>query len=606
MNHDLKDRVLEAVDIVDVIGRRVALARKGKDYYGLCPFHADKNPSMAVSPTKQIFKCWSCGVGGDAIAFIQRLDRVEFREALATLARDVGIEVTSTKEDSRSRAQRDRLLAAVAWARNHFRRNLEGAAGAAAREYAERRGITPETIERFQLGLARDAWDDLLAASRQAGVDRTTLQTAGLIATNDRGKTYDRFRNRLIFPINDPAGRPVAFGGRTLGDDPAKYLNSPETPLFSKSRILYGLDRARDAIRTSDTIVVVEGYTDAVLLAQFGIENVVATLGTALTDAHMKALRPLTTNIYFCFDSDTAGVNAADRAVAVALRTQARVRVVLLPAGEDPADCVLAGGAERFQRYLNSARDALEFKWSQALSAFDAGDQRGRRAAIEQFVQFIAAASLNRGIDPLEQGLIVGQVSDVLGIPNAEVYDLLAAARRTQRRAINADRQPDAASAYDDSVSGLPRGLVIAIESVFGLLISDPGAWRWVSDAVHDAARLSQTWDTLYRLLLDVQEEVGEYCKGDVIERCEDSALCELVSRALAQAEDLDRTEEVFSITLRRLATELSLWQAAELRQPARSAPEGEHDAFRTLRQLVRGHDAALPPESRWRAASPP
>jgi DNA primase len=266
MDNSLKDKVLEATDIVEVVGERVTLTRRGKDFVGLCPFHPDHKPSLAVSPSKQIFKCWSCGAGGDAIRFVQLRDRVDFREALVTLARRAGIELRSSPADRQSAELREQLQAAVIWARQHFQRNLLSAPGGQhALAYALQRGLTPQTIERHGLGLAPDAWDDLLNAARRTGLRLEVLQQAGLIATNESGKTYDRFRNRLIFPIADALGRPVAFGGRTLGDDPAKYLNSPETVLFSKSRVLYGLDLARSSIEERKAVIVVEGFLDAAL-----------------------------------------------------------------------------------------------------------------------------------------------------------------------------------------------------------------------------------------------------------------------------------------------------------------------------------------------------
>ncbi|RMF77549.1 MAG: DNA primase, partial [Planctomycetota bacterium] len=284
----LKDEVLDAVDIVDVIGQRVALKRKGREFVGLCPFHPDKRPSLSVSPTKRIFKCWSCGVGGDVIKFVQLSERVDFRTALHSLAERAGI-ATHARGDESARAganQRERLREVLAWATRHFQRNLRGPQGKAALQYARSRGISDETIDRFGVGFARAAWDDLVNTAQRAGVSVAELQLAGLAATSDSGRTYDRFRNRLMLPIRDGQGRCVAFGGRTLGDDPAKYLNSPETALFSKSRILYALDLARPAIQREREAIVVEGYLDAVLLHQAGIDNVVATLGIALTDPH--------------------------------------------------------------------------------------------------------------------------------------------------------------------------------------------------------------------------------------------------------------------------------------------------------------------------------
>ena len=370
MHKSIKEQVLEAIDIVDVIGERVSLKRKGREYVGLCPFHDDHRPSMAVSPQKQIFKCWSCGVGGDVFKFVQLSQRVEFTEALRMLAERAGISTRDTERQA-NQPSREPIRQALKWAAAHFQRNLQQTpAGKAALDYAHRRGMTDETIARFGLGLAADAWDDLLQQANRARVPGEALQQAGLIASNDQGRTYDRFRNRLIFPINDALGRVVAFGGRTLGDDPAKYLNSPETPLFNKSRILYGLDVARQDIGRERQAIIVEGYTDAVLLSQAGVRNVVATLGTALTDSHVKLLRPLADVLLMCFDSDEAGMRAADRAVETALRHRITVKVVIMPDGQDPADFVIGQGSDALKSLLQSAIDALEFHWKRTVAAF--------------------------------------------------------------------------------------------------------------------------------------------------------------------------------------------------------------------------------------------
>lgn len=607
MDNSLKDKVLDAIDIVEVVGERVALTRKGKDYVGLCPFHPDHKPSLSVSPTKRIFKCWACGVGGDVIHFVQKYDRIEFREALALLARRAGIELHSTPEDRRAGQMREQIQAAVGWAREHFKRNLGRTPGGhRALEYARGRGLTPETIARFGLGFAADAWDDLLTAARHAGVQPEMLQTAGLIVTAENKKTYDRFRNRLVFPIHDALGRPIAFGGRALGDDPAKYLNSPETVLFSKSRVLYGLDRARTAIQKQDAVIVVEGYMDAVLLSQHGFEHVVATLGTALTEAHVKLLRPLARTVYFCFDSDRAGITAAERAVEVALRSQCQVRVVLL-SDKDPADCVIAAGAAGFQAYLTKAVDALEFRWSQALKAFGQGDQRNRRAAVEEFVQFVASVTVAGGVDPLQQDLLVGRLSQVLGVPPAEVFDLLARAKRALRRSDERQtKQPDGVSSYEAIVRGLPGGLVTAVETVLGLLVIDADCWQWVDDNVARGAGHSETWARLYRVLLDVHGDIGEYSIGDVVARCEDGALCELVGRARARTVGIGSPADEFRAARERLALELNALSFSDLRRGLQAAAADDapgHAALRSLLEKSRQHRGFADPERHWTAS---
>ncbi len=608
MDNSLKDKVLESVDIVEVVGERVALTRKGKDYVGLCPFHPDHKPSLSVSPTKQIFKCWSCGAGGDVIGFVQKYDRLDFREALATLARRAGINVTSSPADRRSGKLRAEIQAALRWVGEHFRQNLEATPpGQRARQYALDRGLTPETIDRFALGYAAES-NVLRSAARRAGLSDEILLQAGLTAKSDDGRTYDRFRNRLIFPIADATGRPIAFGGRTLGDDRAKYLNSPETPLFSKSRVLYGLDLAQRAIDRERAVIIVEGYLDAVLLSQFGFENVVATLGTALTDAHVQLLRRRADKLHLCFDSDQAGVRAADRAVEVALRTQTEVRVVLLPAGQDPADCVLGSGHDGFSEYLKGAVDALEFKWSQVLRDLDQGGPQGRRAALDEFVRFVAGAAAGGGLIPQQQDLLNGRLSEVLGVPPEVAFDMLAAAKLARRRPTGrASAGADGVSAYEVTIRGLPGGLVRAVETVLGLLLADVDCWQWVDDAVARSMRFSRAWERLYQVFLDVHRDSGEYSITEVVRRCDDGAVCELVDRAVGLVPGEHSAGTAFQAAKERLTAELDLMRMSDLRRDLHvENDDGKAglDAFDSLRELARNHHSVARAEWRWNAAS--
>lgn len=605
MDNSLKEQVLESIDIVDVIGERVSLTRKGREYVGLCPFHDDHRPSMSVSPQKQIFKCWSCGAGGDVIKFVQLSQRVEFREALGILARRIGIEMRGPSVDDRSAALREQIRRALTWARSHFQRNLhETANGKRAAEYAHKRGMTEETIIRFGLGYAADAWDDLLSHARLAGIPQDVPHQAGLITTNEKNKTYDRFRNRLIFPICDATGRCVAFGGRTLGDDPAKYLNSPETPLFSKSRILYGLDVARKPITASRQVVVVEGYTDAVLLSQAGVANVVATLGTTLTDAHVKLLIPLTDRIAMCFDSDEAGLRAADRAVETALRHRVEVVVAVMPDGQDPADYVTGQGADAFKSLLLSAIDALEFKWNRTVLAYSERGRQGRRDAIDAFLQFVARVTLTGGIDPLDQGLLVGRLGELLSLPAGTVYELLAKAKAAAAREPSS-YTPDTSelSAYDVSTRGLPVGLVSTIEELFGLALLSPGSFGELEEALAAGARYCEPWGRLSGIIEDLVEQHGSYSKTDVVGKCNDAELCELVSRASDRVSSWAAEAEACRVISERLMSELDVLRMEKLRGDLRQNSqdkEGQERVFDSLHDVARRQHGLLGAEQRW------
>lgn len=589
MHNSLKEGILESVDIIDVVGERVSLTRKGREFVGLCPFHDDHRPSLSVSPQKKIFKCWSCGAGGDVIKFVQLSQRVDFREALAILARRAGIEIGAPQADDRAKAARERIRQALNWARTHFQRNLrQEPRGKRAADYARRRGMSDATIERFGLGYAADSWDDLLSQATRAGISRELLQQAGLITTNEKGQTYDRFRNRLIFPICDSLGRCVAFGGRTLGEDPAKYLNSPETPLFNKSRTLYGLDVARKAVAAKREAVVVEGYTDAVLLSQAGIENVVATLGTALTDSHVKLLRPLSDRIVMCFDSDDAGLRAADRAVETALCHRTEVFVAVIPDGQDPAEFVTGRGIDAMGGLLQSAIAALEFKWNRTARAYSERGRQGRRDAVEAFLRFVARVTLAGGIDPLEQGLLVGRLGEMLSLPAGTVFEFLAKARSGVARE-TPERPVDVAevSSYDASIGGLPAGLVSAVEEQFGLALAFPEWFAELNEGLAAGAQYCEVWRRLYALLDRLAQRPGTYTKVDVIEGCEDGPICELVSRACARVAPRSVTVEACGAARERVLSELELLRLGGLRGQLREKNGDEEDQERVFRSLL-------------------
>lgn len=606
MHKSLKDSVLEQSDIVEVVGERVALKRQGREFIGLCPFHDDHKPSMAVSPQKQIFKCWACGAGGDVIKFVQMLQRVDFREALRILAQRAGIDLRDSPEDRAHRDQREAIRPILDWAREHFIRNFTGPAGQSAREYAARRGLKQETIERFGIGLALTGWDDVLSTGRRSGLSPEQLESAGLVATSEDGRVYDRFRDRLMFPIGDASGRCIAFGGRTLSDDKAKYLNSPETALFQKSRTLFALDRARAAIARKREAIVVEGYLDAILLHQFGFEHVVATLGTALSDGHVRLLRSLATRVLLCFDSDEAGLRAADRGAEVALRHGLDVRVVAMVDGKDPADCVLSTGAEGFERRLQSCQDALEFRWQRTLQAYEAAGPQARRAAVEDFVSFVARASAGGGIDPLAKGLLVGRIAELLALPARSVYELLARTRVSAPAEARQTSDISESSAYAASLRGLPAGLVSAVEALFGVVLHDPPQYASAGVVLTTVSGLNEGWKRL-AAILDRLAERGELNRAAVVAECDDAVLCELVARASDLLADPQRAAVAMDAgalcaeLMQRVRAELDLLRVGHLRGRLGRDADGVEQAaaYEMLLRLGRTQSGLLGSEAR-------
>jgi DNA primase len=447
--------VKQAIDIVALIGEYLPLQRAGGKFKALCPFHDDHNPSMEVNPERQSYKCWSCGAGGDVFDFVQNFERVEFPEALRMLADRAGIVLDAPAERATAPAgpSKTDLLAAAAWAAAQFERCLAGSPEAQA--YADGRGISAASRLRFRLGFAPDQRDWLQSRARRDGVTPAALEAAGLVARSpETNLTRDRFRGRLIFPICDLRGRPVAFGGRILpsveaqwtesGRRVAKYLNSPETALFSKRRTLYAADLARNAARAAGWIAVVEGYTDVVAAHQAGLENVVGTLGTALGDDHILLLRRLADRVVLVFDGDEAGQKAADRALELFLGHEVDVRVLTLPGGQDPADFLGAeGGAEAFRELVGRAQNPLDFILDRAESRFDFGAPEGARQASEWVLGVLARVPVaGRGGLEVKVAKALDSLSRRLRVPVGELQRTLRRLRRPARPSGAAEAAP--------------------------------------------------------------------------------------------------------------------------------------------------------------------
>lgn len=438
-NND-RDRVLEATDLVDLIGSDIPLQPKGRDWVGRCPFHDDSKPSMRVVPEKQIYWCFPCGSGGSAFDWMMNFHKMDFIEALKALAERAGVELTPFKPDRGGAAQdpgqpSERKRIADANAKTHaFFRMLLGhdTHGAEARAYLDRRGVTAEMIEAFELGYAPDGWDGLAKTIDAKGWAKPDFELAQVIKARKPGGRnqvsghFDFLRHRLVFPILDALGRPIAFGGRVLrDDDDPKYLNSPETPLFNKSATLYGLHAAKKPIIDSKTAVIVEGYTDVIACHQAGATNVVAALGTALTGEHVRMLRRYCEQVVLVMDGDAAGQKAADRAVEVFLTGDLDVSMAVLPGGQDPDELLAAGGLEAWNAVLADAADALEFAHRRTAEKMDAqGTLTGRQRVAEAFLNQVVDLGLAR-TGRLRRSLVVGRLADLLHIGEDEVDAIL-------------------------------------------------------------------------------------------------------------------------------------------------------------------------------------
>ena len=402
----LVDDIKARLDIVDVIGSYVPLQRSGKNYKALCPFHEEKTPSFVVFPETQSWHCFgACGTGGDIFSFVMKKEGVDFQGALRLLAERAGLSLDAYQPEGDADARlRERLRELHAAATAHFQKNLQHPAAAAARAYLETRGLEAETIAVFQLGFALDAWEDTLTYLKGLGFTLDELEMAGLVVRREDGRVYDRFRNRIIFPIHDTQGRVVAFAGRVLGDGHPKYLNSPQTPIFDKGRTLYGYAQAVRAIRREDRVVIVEGYMDVLSAHQAGYRNVVASMGTALTPTQLRLLSRHTSHIVLALDADAAGQKAALRGIEVArehlerdvrpmitptgaLRFEATLnvdmRILRLPEDMDPDD-LIRQAPERWQTLVEEALPVVDFYIQHLEETLDLSTPQGKSEALQK------------------------------------------------------------------------------------------------------------------------------------------------------------------------------------------------------------------------------
>jgi DNA primase len=359
--------IRDRTDLVDLVGRHVALKKAGRSYKGLCPFHHEKTPSFTVNPERGIYHCFGCGVSGNAFEFLMKLEGLTFPEAARALAAGCGVEVPESGQGDGGLVER--VLAANAAAQRFYQRALAGDAGRAARDYLARRGLDAESIERFGIGYAPPGWEELSGELRRAGVPAAVAERAGLVRERASGGHYDLLRDRVTFPIQDARGRVVAFGGRALAaDQEPKYLNSPESPVFRKREGFYGFPFALEAIRRGDRVVVCEGYFDRIALHRAGVEEAVATCGTALSEDHARGLRRRARHVVLLFDGDEAGRRAALRALETLLPAGLRVRAAALPAGDDPDSLLAREGAEALRAVVERAGAGLDLAIESAVA----------------------------------------------------------------------------------------------------------------------------------------------------------------------------------------------------------------------------------------------
>ncbi len=530
MSRDEKVReIAERLSIAEVVGEYVQLKRSGSNYLGLCPFHGEKTPSFNVNPAREIFHCFGCGAGGDIFSFVMKIEGISFPEALRKLAAKAGVTIEErplTDAEKQQRQERDQQREIMLVTAQHYRDLLTRMPeGADARSYLQQREVTPEVAAAYGLGYASEKRDSVVQLLRGKGLPLELAAQLGIVRKGDRG-WYDLLHKRLIFPIRDNQGQPIGFAGRVLDNSLPKYINSPESPLYHKSSVLFGSDLALRDIRQSGTAIIVEGYFDHLALYQAGVKNVLATCGTALTDGHITLLRKHAQRLCLLFDGDNAGRKATVRAMELCLEQSLPIYVISLPQGEDPDSFLQQQGAEAFQQRIAAAKPAFEqfLHWLLAKTPADSVDQRVR--LLDEIIP-----RYQRIKDPVERDLYQKEICRLLGID-----------QQAFRRRLSGRRDESAPSGQRQQTSAplrqaIPRDAVQ--ETLLGLMASYP-------EARQELVRygLAQLFDRRHLALAEVLQTIdadaaAESVWPDLLARLEDGEQKELAASLLVQDQHL-------------------------------------------------------------------
>ena len=568
-------QIVRSVDFVRLVGRHCELTRKGKTYWALCPFHKEKTPSFSIDPENGLYYCFGCKEGGNVFTFLEKVEGLGFAEALRKLAGEAGVDLNRyDTEPAAPAGEMGRLRQVNDLATSFYEKCLQKARGSeTARDYLKDRGFTDETIERWRLGYAPDGWENFLKCAAGRRFAPELVEKAGLaLPRQGASGHYDRFRNRLMFPIADGTGRTIAFGARALKpEDEPKYLNSPETPLFSKGHCFFGLSQARAAVRSSRTAVILEGYTDVLMAHQAGVENTLAVLGTALTQDHARTLQRLCERVVLVFDADEAGQKSAARSIETLLNEELDIRVADLPAGQDPCEFVREHGGEAFRKRLEESRRFFEFRLHLARRG---EDDQTPQAKMRVFAEVAELALLVN--DPARRDMIVRWLAHELGMRENTAWTWVD--RRRRRRPRRAGEGPGPAEPQQQGPETFTREML-------GLLLAHPELLPTATERL-DAAPLpggaeKQLLDRLLARTADGEEVETEAFLGAL----DDAALVAAGSRALA--EEQAREAHISQKTAgERLQGYLDYMESRRTRSLGRRLPDDDEELRRYVRKL--------------------
>jgi DNA primase len=523
-------------DIVRIVQDYVTLKKAGANWVARCPFHKETKPSFSVNPAKEIFYCFGCQKGGSVFNFVMEIERVTFPEAIKIVAEKSGVPLPKMIDDGRFEARKrdsDEVIELNQWALQWWQDQLQSKAATSVRQYLKQRGLTDETTKTFKLGFAPDSWEALSTHLRQKGATQEQLERSGLVVKKDEGGSYDRFRGRLMFPVFDAQGKPIAFGGRTLDPEgEPKYLNSPETSAYTKGRHLFGLNLTRDEIRRNGFAILVEGYLDLIVPYQFGVKNLAASLGTALTPEQVKLIGRFARKVVVNYDGDRAGVQAAKRAIETLLAEDLEVKVLVLPDNADPDDFIRKHGVTEYQQRRGSAQPHIQFVIDQAVRDRNLQNPADKAAAVEETLPFVRAVR-----DSIQRRGYFDEAMDRLRIPNDQRRELLQRIRgaasgdgRTVQQVVVRQLKP-----------------TVAEQRLLELLLASEELRKIVLSRLEPSDYDSIATAPIFRALVKLNEDEGEVSFDSLsAETPDDAATGELLARLMI-AEPIESFEEALT-----------------------------------------------------------
>jgi DNA primase len=568
---DTIDRIRDTADIVEVVSRHVDLTKRGRNFFGLCPFHNEKTPSFSVAPEKGIYHCFGCGNGGNAVNFIMEIEKISFVEAVVQLGHQLGIEIQFSGNDD-SKEFFGKLYEIHELAAQLFHKTLFTDQGSDAKKYLLDRGLNDDSLKLFKVGFAPRNSSFLFNSIKGKNYDREILEKSGLFGFSG-SNTYDRFRSRIMFPISNTTGKIIAFGGRVFGkDDPAKYMNSPETPLYRKSEIFYGLDLTRDAIRKKESAILVEGYTDIIQLYQAGIKNVVAVSGTAFTDGHVNQIRRFTSKVYLSYDGDLAGINAAKKAGYALLKGSLEPKVIIIPDGLDPDDWIKRDGKDEFiSKGINEAVGLLEFHLKSSNYSKSSAPEKVK-------IEDVILKEVSEIQEPLIRQDFIKKLALAGGIEENEVLQKLTKLQMKKRKSSYSEGQQ---KSEDSMYSSIQEKAELGIIKV--LVSNDEDARSLIKENLN----VNQIENPKLNKLVEILLKIKEVNPVEIISSFNSSEERELISKTLMDEDETSSFVQMAEDCLKTLKKISTKEKIEQMRIKIRAMEAKDQDTTDLMKEIV-------------------